>query len=265
MALLCERPVNIKGVLFSCGKCELCKLKKKSDWNLRLKLQAETSGGYSNCSFLTLTYDDFNCPANLEYSHFQKFIRKFRKVFKERFSYFVAGEYGDKFKRPHYHAIFFGVKCDESIRLLVKKCWNRGFIVISPLTKERCNYTCGYVQKKLDKDSSNYSVPEFAHMSLKPAIGLDWFYKNKDWLKDRTSIVFGGKKQILPQFFRRKLSKEFEDYNERLIHEFKQRDIEKCEKLGYDISSIEWDDYWKNVNIQKCIDLKCKRNLFKRG
>lgn len=62
-----------------------------------------------NC-FITLTYNDAHLPANrnLEYSDFQKFMKRFRKRFPStKIRFYMAGEYGEKFGRPHFHACIF--------------------------------------------------------------------------------------------------------------------------------------------------------------
>lgn len=62
-----------------------------------------------NC-FITLTYNDAHLPANknLEYSDFQKFMKRFRKRFPNtKIRFYMAGEYGEKYGRPHFHACIF--------------------------------------------------------------------------------------------------------------------------------------------------------------
>lgn len=55
-----------------------------------------------NC-FLTLTYDNDHCPSDrsLDYSDFQRFMKRFRKSYPgSTIRFYMAGEYGEKFERP---------------------------------------------------------------------------------------------------------------------------------------------------------------------
>ena len=75
-----------------------------------MRIMHEASNyGLSN-SFITLTYNDNNLPhdLSLNHSHFQKFFKRLRKSLPfKTVRYYMCGEYGDEFKRPHYHACIF--------------------------------------------------------------------------------------------------------------------------------------------------------------
>ena len=59
-------------------------------------------------SFVTLTYDDDHLPEynSLNYKHFQDFMKRLRKSH-NRVRFYMCGEYGEDFSRPHYHALLF--------------------------------------------------------------------------------------------------------------------------------------------------------------
>jgi hypothetical protein len=69
---------------------------------------------------VTLTYDDRFLPegGQLVYSDFQRFIRRVRKKLNMRVRFYMAGEYGEKYSRPHFHAILFGL--DFPDRVLIR-------------------------------------------------------------------------------------------------------------------------------------------------
>jgi hypothetical protein len=46
---------------------------------------------------------------SLNVAHFQKFMKRLRDRIKPlKIRFFHCGEYGDKTRRPHYHALIFG-------------------------------------------------------------------------------------------------------------------------------------------------------------
>ena len=57
-------------------------------------------------SFVTLTYDDDHLPEynSLNYKHFQDFMKRLRKSH-NGVRFYMCGEYGEDFSRPHYHAL----------------------------------------------------------------------------------------------------------------------------------------------------------------
>ena len=59
-------------------------------------------------SFVTLTYDDNHLPEynSLNYKHFQDFMKRLRKS-NNGVRFYMCGEYGEDFSRPHYHALLF--------------------------------------------------------------------------------------------------------------------------------------------------------------
>lgn len=122
-----------------CGKCDACVYTRKVDFCNRCRLESEC---YS-CPpyFFTLTYNQQNLPGNgqLHYKHVQDFFKRLRRACERRglptdFRYAVAGEYGSKRGRPHYHVImwnnplrasdFLPMKSEQLCRLLWN-CWRK--------------------------------------------------------------------------------------------------------------------------------------------
>lgn len=90
-----------------CGRCIGCRLEKRRQWAIRCVHESQFHD--ENC-FITLTYDDDNLPDSnsLVKSDIQKFFKRLRKKINKKIKTLYCGEYGDKFGRPHYHAIIFG-------------------------------------------------------------------------------------------------------------------------------------------------------------
>nr|QJB20276.1 MAG: replication initiator protein [Microvirus sp.] len=165
-----------------CGQCIGCRLERSRQWAIRCVHEAKSHE--DNC-FITLTYDNKHLPVNrsLDKSHFQKFMKRFRKFLNEniwvpkqkkfmrrhevtrylapKVRFFHCGEYGEKNSRPHYHACVFGydfpdkelytvrdgVKLYKSETL--KKIWNMGFVTVGAVTFESAAYVARYVTKKI--------------------------------------------------------------------------------------------------------------------
>jgi len=172
---------------------------------------------HEHSCFLTLTYGDDFLPSDsgLRYEDFQLFIKRLRKwqpdkrysvvdgkrILVNPIRFYMCGEYGDQYLRPHYHAALFGAvfpdmqvfRKTESGSLLytseiLTKLWSLGHASIGDLTSDSAAYIARYVVKKItgaaaethyrrvDPDTGEiFQVsPEFTRMSLKPGIGSQW-------------------------------------------------------------------------------------------
>lgn len=116
-----------------------------------------------NC-FITLTYNNENLPSDgsLHYEHFRDFFKRLRKKYGAEIRYYHCGEYGEKFARPHYHAIIFNFDFPDKILFRVdprgtklyrspslENLWKFGFSTIGAVTFETAAYVARYVTKKL--------------------------------------------------------------------------------------------------------------------
>lgn len=171
-------------VVVPCGKCKDCVRVKARDWKVRLYHHSLTEG---EGIFVTLTYNDKHLEDNnLDYSHFQLFMKRLRKLFpNNEISMFCAGEYGSKSLRRHFHAIIFGVpfdaiktrylcrsRRDKKVKIwdseILCKCWCvsfsskesgydlddcRGYVSVSRVTSDNPSvfgYVSGYIISKYD-------------------------------------------------------------------------------------------------------------------
>ena len=127
--MLCKRPYAPGGVIVAgCGShCVSCRINKRREWSTRIMLE---SLSHEENVFVTLTYSDKHIPKgeSLDPDDLRKFWKRLRKGLddtlnkeinpnkykcyqRKRFPirYYACGEYGDSTKRPHYHAIIFGI------------------------------------------------------------------------------------------------------------------------------------------------------------
>lgn len=231
-------PPMYEHVMIPCGKCIGCRLDYSRSWADRMMLELEDSG---KGLFLTLTYDNEHMPVSMidvdgtVYGTFDKrdcqlFMKRLREYFSDlRIRFYLAGEYGPKTQRPHYHAILFGIGLDDIrdkvfkgknelgqdfyISDLMAHIWKNGFILMSDVSWKTCAYVSRYVTKKMNgqydlKYATFNQLPEFALMSRRPGLGAGYLKEHPECL-DYSSIFLSGKdgsKEIrLPKYYLKKL------------------------------------------------------------
>lgn len=238
----------VRSLELPCGQCVGCRLERSRQWAIRCMHEASL---YKNNCFITLTYNDEHLPDDysLHYEDFQKFMKRLRKRFKgiqssaspasgDKFPirFYMAGEYGENFGRPHFHACIFNF--DFSDKVLWQKTesgskiyrskeleelWPFGYSSIGDVNFQSAAYVARYIMKKVTGDMAdqhyeevNFSTgeiikrrPEFNKMSLKPGIGADWYEKFKDDVYPHDYVVVNGKKCRPPKFYDRKFADDF--------------------------------------------------------
>lgn len=243
----------------ACGKCLACRLQKARETAVRCVHEA--SMFERNC-FVTLTYsDDHIGDGRLDYSHFQKFVKDVRnhrfqglldslfpnvvqeaqrKLWRSlpksrrdelyrgiKMSVLVTGEYGDKTKRPHWHAIFFNWRPYDLLLLrtnelgdkiyrsdLVDRIWGRNDSSVKPneigdVTFRSAGYVARYATKKLvhGKDGEHDFEP-VSRRSSANAIGKTWlevFWR--DVFNNGFVILPDGVRCGVPRYYERWLKK----------------------------------------------------------
>lgn len=262
-----------------CGQCIGCRLERSRQWAMRCMHEASLHD--ANC-FITLTYDDDHVPADgsLDYSHFQLFMKRLRKHFSSRVAYrqdgqmrfkvvslpvrfYMCGEYGEEFDRPHYHACLFGVNFGDRVpvRFLcqsklftsptLSRLWPYGYSSIGEVNFESAAYVARYILKKITGDmaDAHYNlvdsdgvvtkrVPEFNRMSLggrgaTGGIGAQWLNKfHSDVYPDGRCIV-RGTECATPRYYDKRLAKSDPEVYEELMY---RREME-AERFSADYSA----------------------------
>jgi hypothetical protein len=209
----CVSPFRKKGTLVDlpCGKCYDCKMRRISGWSYRLMKEAEIS---SSAFFLTLTYSPehtritpkgyMTCTKR----DVQLFMKRLRKLNKEKLRYYAVAEYGGKTDRPHYHIILFNVDVET-----IETAWELGHIHVGNITEASIGYTMKYISKggKIPKHINDDRLPEFSLMSK--GLGKNYlteqmikYHKDKNAMCDRVFIqIKDGKKIALPRYYKDKL------------------------------------------------------------
>lgn len=221
-----------------CGRCVGCRLERSRQWAVRCMHEASL---YDFNSFVTLTYNDENLPEfnSLDYRHFQLFMKRLRKEFSPtNIRFYMCGEYGEDFSRPHFHACLFNCFFSDRKRIpggasgsplyrsdILERLWPYGYSSIGDVTFESAAYVARYVMKKVTGDAaeSHYTTvnvetgeisvrtPEFNKMSLKPGIGAAWFDKFHSDVFPRDQVVSRGTPAKPPRFYDKLLYRNFPD------------------------------------------------------
>lgn len=193
-----------------------CRINRRRVWTGRLLLEASL---HDSLCFLTLTYDDEHLPNDLSLNkdHYQKFLKRLRKaIHPTKISYYIVGEYGGRTKRPHYHVVLFGFspekpdgniirpsKHNTETQNLLLKVWPHGNIHVGDVTRQSLSYCAKHLTKGLKNGQyiEEGLIPEFASMSLRPAIGLLAINDLAQWLTtDIGSRVLAETGDIPPTF-----------------------------------------------------------------
>lgn len=162
--LRCKNPFFLReygNMPCPCGQCLACRKNQARVWTLRLVLESRY---YNSSCFTTLTYDPEHCPDdyNLRPVDLQLFFKRLRKRLDYKVKYFACGEYGDRFGRPHYHAIIFGLLPQDFCK--IDEAWSLGNVKSVLATSETMAYTAGYVVKKVGFKNRD-RVSEFIRVS----------------------------------------------------------------------------------------------------
>lgn len=225
--VFCERGDILRPLLLPCRRCIGCRLEYSRQWAVRIECERQM---HKDSAFVTLTYDDEHLGfPSLRYRDFQLFCKRLRYA-KGPFRFYMCGEYGELYKRPHFHACLFGVFFEDRVKYKklesgfqlwtseeLRKLWGNGHVSIGDVSFESAAYCSRYVTKKVYGNGAaiHYSsfpdfssgeliqvVPEFSRCSLKPGIGATWLSKfESDVYPDGKIVARGGFKSNSPRYF----------------------------------------------------------------
>lgn len=181
---MCLTPQILPGVgPVACRFCDLCRQNRVNDLVGRCIAEAGTA---SKTYAVTLTYrDDVPNAAVLVYRDVQSFLKRLRKKYDVR--YIVAGEYGTKKGRAHWHIIlfFYGKFPDIDIdKRFDWSFWPHGFSYF----QEPDYGGFYYILKYCLKDYSSSVRQNHIAMSKKPPLGHEFFQRLAvDYVRDGLS------------------------------------------------------------------------------
>jgi hypothetical protein len=226
----------VRSLELPCGQCVGCRLERSRQWAIRCMHEASL---YKDNCFITLTYDEEHLPEDysLHYDDFQRFMKRLRKRYQGKtIRFYMVGEYGENFGRPHFHACIFNLdfedkyfwqKTDSGSKIYrsktLEELWPFGYSSIGEVNFQSAGYVARYIMKKVTGDMAeqhyqevNFTTgeiiqrkPEFNKMSLKPGIGYKWYQKFKDDVYPHDYVIVNGKKCKPPKFYDKKYADDY--------------------------------------------------------
>jgi len=232
-----------------CGRCIDCRLRYSLNWAVRCVHEQQTWAEREmpgRSIFITLTYSPEFLPSDgsLSLEHFQNFMKRFRKrckgdspVLNQRtgvvewpIRFFHCGEYGEKFGRPHYHALIFNFDFPDKVFLrsspsgsrvytseILSELWPFGIHEIGDCNFDSAAYVARYITKKISGDEAeeHYSKcdeqgnfvklkPEYLTMSRRPGIAKNWIDQfESDVFPHDFVVLRDGSKISPPKYYSR--------------------------------------------------------------
>lgn len=259
---------------FPCGQCFNCRINRSREWALRILLEMMD---HVACSFVTLTYNNFFYPpyGELYPKDMQLFFKRLRQQFYDKknkeytrkIRYFYCGEYGERYKRPHYHLALFNIGIEEKEK--IEKAWSfpfkdgnttihypLGWVHIGDLNKYSARYVSGYIMKGANKDARNCKnekfkkrvedhlqgrLPEYQRMSRRPGLGK----KRIENIAKKVGKKTGRFREIIWQNKRQPVG----SYLQSVIDEYLNITKEDKEKDFNDYSWEFMNEYFKENEI----------------
>lgn len=242
--------------------------------------------------FITLTYNNDNLPVTkngfleIRKRDLQNFFKRLRKAhsskkknpqyYKQSIKYYAVGEYGGRFKRPHYHVILFNANVN-----LVELAWTNSNKVFKGKSMGQIHYgyvsgaSVGYTMKYISKPSkipihrNDDRTPEFSLMSK----GLGECYLTKAMIAyhhyamvQRAFVMTqDGKQLAMPRYYRDRIySKDdkkaiaFLTKQERELAELKISDKARRDMLETDVVNFKKLNRYGNNKIILETQVQCK-------
>lgn len=233
-----------------CGNCLACRMNDRQMWASRLVCERKS---HDQAQFLTLTYRDECLPTSGKEAviTFQKFIRRYKNKTGSQPRYYACMEYGSRFGRLHWHAIFFGKSTHFERRRA-----NGHSIVVDPTIEDTwengstyvkdCNYATqglnitryvvGYILKDAWKAPDNNTLrnkSEQALQSRRPYIGQPVMNQLLDLFTTKQGANRCAALGTVPD--RIKFAKKYYRLYPRIRKE-------ACAELGYPYLAVPWND-----------------------
>lgn len=165
--MACQHPFVQGNGVFSCYRCKPCLIATAEYWRDRQDLEYQDTRDAlgRGSSFVTLTYAREHLPTVgadgrhhplgiLDRSHVRRFFQTLNQRLLRhggtKVRYSLVGEYGERYGRPHYHAMLFGYAPSDRIgaatfREHVDAAWGRGRVDVGPVLKGGSHYISGYI------------------------------------------------------------------------------------------------------------------------
>lgn len=225
-------------------------------------------------SFITLTYSDEHLKSpKLNYEDFQKFMKRLRRSQNDPIGVFVTGEYGEKTKRPHWHAILFGYRpTDETYKYsndrgdkaytscALSRIWGQGEAEFGSVTLHSASYCARYAAKKLvHGQDQEHEFHPISKKSSKHAIGKKWLETHWRDVFTHGYVVHEGQTLPVPRYYERWLK---QNHFSQWLHY-----VTETKKTKIDIAQIrsQKEQYAYELNIWERNQSHIRANPLKRS
>lgn len=255
---------GIEKVPVPCGKCPNCKRNRVNHWVFRLMKQSEIE---EHAHFVTLTYDTRYVPISpngymtLRKKDVQDYMKRLRKLEPGQLKYYFVGEYGSKNKRPHYHAIVFGVSDSENFF----RAWHigdnpLGQVHVGTVSNDSVAYTMKYIDKPAfeRKHARDDRAREFSLMSKK--MGVNYItdqiraYHNADVTRNYVTLK-GGVRVSMPRYYREKIYDEQQRKKQiAIMKDHEPVELEKLRRMWqkyYPDGRLDFYDWLESIKYQR--------------
>lgn len=247
-------------MMVPCGRCHECRAARSASWSFRI---LEEYKNHTEGHFVTFTIDNEHLAygddiyPTLVKSDVQKYFKRLRFNSGKKIKYYACGEYGSRSKRPHYHAIIFGVDVDS-----IRDNWKAGHVQFGTVSHASIRYVTNYLCKRRGSQPSG-TAPEFSLMSL----GIGKSYLTPEmirWHKSNMAnyvVLKDGIKQLLPRYFRDKIFTEGEKFiiSEESLRLSAQKQLSIIDKHGY-VEAKRLDYYSKMASVRNADCKQFERN-----
>lgn len=216
-----------------CGRCVACLQSRRGDWTFRLMEEERRS---VKSTFLTLTYQDKFLPMvkgepSLKLADLQSYFKRVRK-YSPQLKYFAVGEYGEKYQRPHYHAIVFNTS-DE----ILQDKWTKNDEPIGIVTTDKVSQaSIHYVTKYILNSKSGWGYKKTKPFStMSNALGKEYVPLNADKHRETMSdqvVYVGGTRQRMPRYYKTLIFNA--EQSKILAFRNTEKAIQKLESTDYD-------------------------------
>lgn len=147
-----------------------------------------------------------------------EYANKTKEKLYGKLGFYMCGEYGENFSRPHYHACLFNFDFPDKSQIentksghsqytskILDELWGMGRCTIGEVTPESAAYVARYVSKKIrGTDANNYygsRIPEYTACSRRPAIGLKWIEKFHTDIYNHDVLIHKEHKMRPPRYY----------------------------------------------------------------
>ena len=211
-------------------------------------------------------YASFLCWS-LEKREYVLFQKRLRRLFgSTRIRFFHCGEYGEKYNRPHHHAIILGFDFPDKYEWFhhgavkvyrsptLEKWWSYGLCSIGEVNFDSACYVARYCIKKITGDQADFIYdgiqPEYSTMSNRPGIGASWIEKyGSDVYNYDVLVSKKGFKMRPPAYYDKLYDIKYPSKMEKI----KENRIKKLKLKKIDLSRLIDKENVKKIKIKKLV------------